>query len=287
MVGACRRRRARVARRDAGDVRPVERGLRVDRQLGAVVRACADERAGDDHLRRRPLGAALREAGRVAVALRVEEGVRLVDAVVDDGDLHPLAAAAAGRRERTRADQAGTAVERERVAVARIQLAREGELGRLRQLRRRQLDGHPVQEQCVVPLDGGTRDRPLQRGCCGPLRALQLGDVGPGAAALHVQPARAAAAGKCARVGGERRVGQRQDDGDPALAMSGRNRDLAGANAGDLKLATAPLDRLKSTRSSRRGDERHAECERDDEAAHGRQSSRRIAECHDSRENAL
>ena len=115
--------------------------------LRAVVRARADERAGDDHLRRRPLRAALREAGGVAVALRVEERVRLVDAVVDDGDLHPLAAAAAGGCERARADQARAAVERERVAVARVELAREGELRRLRQLGGGQLDGHPVQEQ--------------------------------------------------------------------------------------------------------------------------------------------
>ena len=287
MVGAGGCGRAGVARRDPGDVGPVERGLRIDREAGAVVRARADERAGDDHLRRRPLRAALREAGRIAVALRVEEGVRLVDAVVDDGDLHPLAAAAARGCERARADQAGAAVELERVAVARIELAREGELRRLRQLGGGQLDGHSVQEQGVVALDGGARDRALQRRGRRALRPLELGDVGLGAAALHVQPARGAGAGERAGVGGEGRVGQRQDDGDAALAVSGRDRDLAGADAGDLDLSTAPLDRLESSSSSRRGDQRHAECEGSDEAAHGRQSSRRIAECHDSRGSAL
>ena len=81
----------------------------------------------------------LREAGRVRVARRVEEGVRLVDAVVDDGDLHPLAVA---RRSplRARSRRSGrAAVERERVAVARVELAREAEsLRGRRQLRRRQ-----------------------------------------------------------------------------------------------------------------------------------------------------
>ena len=260
MVGAGGRRRVGVAGGDPGDVRAVERGPRVDGQRCALVCAGPDEGAGDDHLRRRPLRAALREAGGIAVALRVEEGVRLVDAVVDDSDLHPLAAAAAAGCERARADQARAAVEGERVAVARVQLAGEGELRRLRELRGRQLDGHPVQEQRVVALDRGARDRALQRSGGGPLRPLQLGDVRLRAAALHVQPARARAAGEGARVGGERRVGQRQDDGDAALAVRGRDRDLPGADARDLQLAVTSFDRLEGSGSSRRGDERHAEC---------------------------
>ena len=64
VVAAARRGRAGVAGRDPGDVRAVERGLPVERQPAAVVGAGADERARDDHLGRRPRGAALREAGR-------------------------------------------------------------------------------------------------------------------------------------------------------------------------------------------------------------------------------
>ena len=66
-AGGCGR--ARVAGCDSRDVRAVEGGLRVERETGLVVRAGADEGARHDHLRRRPLLAALREARRVAVAL--------------------------------------------------------------------------------------------------------------------------------------------------------------------------------------------------------------------------
>ena len=70
VVRACGCGRAGVAGCDSRDVRAVEGGLRVERQPGLVVRADADEGARHDHLRRRPLPAALREARRVAVALR-------------------------------------------------------------------------------------------------------------------------------------------------------------------------------------------------------------------------
>ena len=187
-AGGCGR--ARVAGRDSRDVRAVERGLRVERQTGLVVRAGADEGARDDHLRRRPFLAALREARRVAVALRGEESVRRIDAVVDDRDLHSLAACSAARcLQRARADQAGTAVEREGVAVARVELARERELRRPRQLGRRQLHGHAVEQDRVVPPDRRLGDRALQRRGGGPLRALELRDIRLRRQARRVQPA--------------------------------------------------------------------------------------------------
>ena len=93
MVGAgaapsCRRCRPRSRRRACRGTRPA--GRRARRLRSSAPAPTNDAR--DDHLRRRPLRAALREAGRIAEALRVEERVRRVDAVVDDGDLDPLAA---------------------------------------------------------------------------------------------------------------------------------------------------------------------------------------------------
>src|SRR5207302_555318 len=70
VVGAGGRVRPLVARGDAGDVRPVERLLPVERELASRARAGAGKGAGDDHLRRREGGVALREAGRVRVAGR-------------------------------------------------------------------------------------------------------------------------------------------------------------------------------------------------------------------------
>ncbi len=273
VVAAVGRGRARVAGRDAGDVRAVKRRLPVDRQPAALVGSGADERAGDDHLRRRPRLAAFRESLRIAEAGRLEEPVRRVDAVVDDRDLHSLAGAAAGRHQRAGADQARTAVERERVAVARIELACEAELCRPRELGRGQLDGHAVEEDRVVAPDGGFRNRALQRRRRRLLRAAELRDVGPRGAARRVQPPGRAAAREGARVGGQRRVGQCDDDLDPALAVRVRNRDRAGADARELELPLPSLDRLKSRRRGRRGQERRAKCDESDEAAHERHSS--------------
>ena len=274
MVAAARRGRAGVAGRDPGDVRAVERGLPVEREAAALVGADADEGARDDHLRRRPLGAALRVAGRVAEALRVEERALGIDPVVDDGDLHPLTGAAARCGERAGADQSRAAVERERVAVARVELSGERELRRPRELRGRQLDRHAVEQDRVVAVDRRFRDRALQRRGGGALRALELGHVRLRGEARRVQPPRGAAAGERARVRGQRRIGERQDHRDPPAAVSVGNRDRPGAHAGDFDLAVSPLDRLEAGRRRRRGQQRHAEGDRCDEAAHERQSTR-------------
>ena len=98
MVGARRRGRAGDAGGDAGDVRAVERRVGIDGEAPGCARVRAGEDARDDHLRRRPLRAAPREAGGVREAGRIEERVRLVDAVVDDRDLD-----ARCRRRRSRA----------------------------------------------------------------------------------------------------------------------------------------------------------------------------------------
>ncbi len=137
MVRACRCGRSGIAGCDSRDVGSMEGGLRVERQPGLVVRADADEGARHDHLRRRPLPPALREPRRVAEALRREESVRRIDAVVDDRDLHSFAARSAQAARGPGADQTRTAVEREGVAVARVELARKREFRRPRQLGRR------------------------------------------------------------------------------------------------------------------------------------------------------
>src|SRR5205085_8086181 len=88
-TGGCRR--PGVARRDAGDVRAVEGRLRVEREPARLARAGAGERPGGDHLGRRVGLIALREAGRILEARGIEEHVLLVDPVVDDPDLDPVA----------------------------------------------------------------------------------------------------------------------------------------------------------------------------------------------------
>ena len=124
---AGRRGRARVAGGDPGDVRAVERVLRG--RAAAALRGREPgpgEGARDDHLRRRPLRAALREAGRVREA-RPGRGTG------SSGRRRRRrrrssrpAPRAAGARPRTRSAPIsdGLSVEVERVADARIDLAR-------------------------------------------------------------------------------------------------------------------------------------------------------------------
>ena len=274
VVAAARRRRAGVAGRDPRDVRAVEGGGPVERELAPLVCAGAHERPCDDHLRRRPLLAALGESRRIGEAGRVEEAVGRVDPVVDDRDLHPLAAAAARRGERARADQTRAAVERERVPVARIQLLREREPGGARELGRRQLDRQPVQQDGVAPSNGCFRDGALQGRGRRALRALQLGDVGPRRPARRAQPPGGAAPGERARVGRERRVGEREDDLDPAGAVTVGNGDRPGPDPRQLHLSVATLDRLEGGGRGRRGAERHDQCDGSGEAAHEPHSTR-------------
>jgi hypothetical protein len=92
MVVSAGRGGAGVPGRDPRDVRPVERGVSVEREPARPPRVRAGERTRDDHLRRRPAPPALREAGGKAEAGRAEERVRRFDAVVDDPDLDALAA---------------------------------------------------------------------------------------------------------------------------------------------------------------------------------------------------
>ena len=96
-AGAGRDVRVLDARDDAGDERPVERLVAVERR---AARAGAGEPARDDHLRRRPAAGPFGKPGRVREPGRREERVLVVDAVVDDRDLDALALGA-GERRRT------------------------------------------------------------------------------------------------------------------------------------------------------------------------------------------
>jgi hypothetical protein len=129
--------RARVAGGDPGDVRRVRGELGVERQAaGGPGQPRGRERARHDHLPARVAELALREARGRRVARAAEEGVRLVDPVVEDRDLHPGARLdARDSPERRRPDHRHAAVEHPAVRRSRVDL---GEPRQARQVGRRQ-----------------------------------------------------------------------------------------------------------------------------------------------------
>ena len=128
----------------------------------------------------------------------------LVDAVVDDADLDPLAGR--GQRETgeaTRPDRRSGRPCEGRVAARRVDPADAGQAGEPRQLTRGKHDGVPVLDELVAPAEGGRRDRDPQGA--------------PEAALLVAQR-------PCGRRASDRRIGEwggreRDDDlgGLPAL----------------------------------------------------------------------
>ena len=240
MVRPGRRNGALHAGRDPGDVRRVERVGAVDREPSLLAGAGPRERPRDDHLRRRVLGLALREAGRVRVAGRVEERVRLVDPVVDDPDLDPLAEPAGRGPELVGVDHAGALVGVEVVADARVDLAHGRNPLERRQLGVRQAHREPVEDDAVALLEPRARDRAAD--LCGG-GGLGLGEPrevgargGRGEAQLGVPVDRAEAA---ARRGRERRQVQADNHGDAAGRLLGWDPDHAVAQAWEHVLARA------------------------------------------------
>ena len=78
----------------------------------------------------------------------------LVDPLVDDRNLHPLAGVLEpGAPERRRTDLRNASVELGSVADARIDLGDARQSGESAELRAGQHDGHPVRNQLVVPAD--------------------------------------------------------------------------------------------------------------------------------------
>ncbi len=101
----------------------------------------------------------------------------VVDAVVDDGDLHALAASASHRRELRSSDHERPAVHGHRVREVRVHVLRDVELEQLRQLLVREVHGESVQQQPVPTRDLRCGKRGADLGDGRPLGDVQLGNV--------------------------------------------------------------------------------------------------------------
>ena len=134
----------------------------VERELCVRVgRRRRSERSSDDHLGRRIRGLTLRKARGIRVTGRREERVCLVDAVVDDRDLHSLSCGRERRApDRRRADELRRPVEQRVVADARPDLSARHPRERA-ELRARDDDGEAVEDDPKAPADpSGGNPRP-------------------------------------------------------------------------------------------------------------------------------
>ena len=247
MVAAARRARSGVAGGDACDVRGVERGLPVDRQPASASRVRPGKCPRDDHLRRRPLSAAFREARRVRVTRGIQERVRAVDAVVDYADLDPVALGARERLQLGRTDHGRARVGREVVADAGIDLLHEAEPCQRGKLRHGERDDESVEHHLVAPADSRGRDCADEPGRCDALSCREPGEIARAKRRLQ-RPACACrrpprALGPARTQGGER---QADDDAHPAGCLVPRNRERAGSDAGKVQLAGGAVDRDES-----------------------------------------
>ena len=159
MVGAARRTGPCVSRGDSRDVRAVEACVAVDGEPARRSRIRTGEDACDDHFRRRPFESTPWEASGIGVTARGEEGIRRIDAVVDDPDLDPRARGAGRRVQLVRPDHRRAAVRLERVRQARIDLLRESEARQRRKFRHRQIDRESIQHDLKALLYTCLRDR--------------------------------------------------------------------------------------------------------------------------------
>ena len=220
MVASAGRARAASPGRDPGDVRAVERGGSVERKSPWTPGPRPGEAPGGDHLGGGEAPLSLGEARRVGEAARVEEGVQLVDPVVDDGDLHARAVGPGRGDERRRADHTRAAIERHRVADAGVEPGNERHRGQPSQLRVRQVDREAVEDDLKAPADARRWDRGSDRPRGGQLRGFEPCDVGPRGAALDVQPTRAHRAEEPRpTLGREGRLTQADDQPDPPSRM--------------------------------------------------------------------
>ena len=165
----------------------------VEREPGVLPgRARRRERPRDDHLRGRIGGVPLRIPGGHRVAGRVEERVRLVDALVDDADLDPLARGReVGAPHRGCADQLGTAVEERVVRDARVDLRDSRHRREPGDVGARHDDGDPVQDDTVVPADPRVRDRADDAALERALRRRECPEVRDARGRAHVEAATA------------------------------------------------------------------------------------------------
>ena len=198
----------RVPGCDPGDVCGVSGLLRIERLPRVTPRRPGRrERARHDDLCRRERELPLRESVRCDVAGGVEEGVRLVDAVVDDPDLDP------GTRvgERGAGDVTGT--DRGRIRAGQHPIGRRAvdvtyarKAAETVDVRGRQDDRDAVRDEPVAPAHRRVRDRRMERG-----REAALLGVDSPAGAVTV----------CAR---ERRRSELNDDLGPRAGGRGRVR---------------------------------------------------------------
>jgi hypothetical protein len=129
----------------------IERQVRV---LGLWKRRL--ERSRDDDLGRRVRRLALRIAGRHRVGRGIEERMALVQAVVEDRDLDPLAARFERRAPHPRCvDRGNAAVESGTVLHSSMDLADAGQLVETPDVTRWKDDRKRVQNDAVAPADPG------------------------------------------------------------------------------------------------------------------------------------
>ena len=190
-----------------------------------VGHARRHERPRDDHLRRRECRVPLRVARRVLVAGGVEERVRLVDALVDDPDLHPLARVGPRRPpDDGRADQLRRAIEARAVGRARPDARDAGYAGEPCHRSARHDDGEAVQRDAVAPVDVRARDRLGDAARDVRLLAIELLEVADRGRRRELQPpaARRERGERPVAHGGIRERGRAERDDD--LDRRGRAR---------------------------------------------------------------
>src|SRR5690349_1012758 len=259
MVRARWSRRARIACGDPCDVRPVEGCLSVEWQLPLGAGARARERARNDHLRRRELRLAPGEPGRIAETRRAEERVRLVDAVVDDADLDPVAAVTGRRPHLVGADDRRALVGIERVADARIDPGHRVEPRQRRQFARRQRDREAVENDPVAIRDAGRGDRTLELGRGSALCAGEARQIHARARVVDVQPRGPGRAEEVPVVGGERRQAQIDEHRQAPVGVDSGDLERPSAHARQAELAVTAADRLEVRGGGRRENQRRSE----------------------------
>ena len=203
---------------------PCSDSFGVERELGVLgPRGGRREGAGGDHLGGRVRRLALREAGRHRVAGRVEERMPVVDSVVDDRDLHPLACGREALAPETgRADRGRAPVELRPVDRAAVHGGDAVDLLQPPDRSGRDDDGERVQDDPVAPADlrlpgrrrrSGRQPAPARPGCrVSRLKRRARVEVEPPLASAAAATARRTATGARRRPAPSTAVGNRRAD---------------------------------------------------------------------------
>ena len=199
--------------------------------------------------------------------------MRVVDPVVDDGDLHALAAQARGGPERPGPDQARALVEREPVGVARVDLRDERELGEVGQPANRELDRQAVEDDLEAARDDGARDRlRISRAasfCIDSSRERYLRDAELFTSSFRALPPTARPSAKAAARGGmPRRTITRIR---PLACCAGMRGGALSLDADELSVVpaaqglaarTTPLSHMRAPRPQRQGSDAAQDAQR-------------------------